>query len=131
MKTRLIYGQKVCEYSDEFISENWNKVINGVLVSEWELIDYVPNNEVQVIVPPISKKQRFKLALLKLFGITNDQVLSVIEQIPDNYKKESIKILWIDSDFYERADENLNSLAKGIFKLTDEQIDQIFIIANQ
>jgi len=83
------------------------------------------------IVPQTASKQRFKLALLKLYGITNDQVLSVIEQIQDSYKREAIKILWLDSDFYERIDENLNSLAKGVFKLTDEQIDQLFITANQ
>jgi hypothetical protein len=69
--------------------------------------------------------------LLKLYGITNDQVLSVIEQIPDAYIREAIKILWLDSDFYERTDENLNSFAKGVFKLTDEQIDELFIESNK
>jgi hypothetical protein len=83
------------------------------------------------LIPQTASKQRFKLALLKLHGITNDQVLSVIEQIPDAYKREAIKILWLDSDFYERADENLNSLAKGVWKLTDDQIDQIFIESNK
>jgi hypothetical protein len=83
------------------------------------------------LIPQTASKQRFKLALLKLHGITNSQVLSVIEQIPDAYKREAIKILWLDSDFYERADENLNSLAKGVFKLTDEQIDELFIESNK
>ena len=83
------------------------------------------------LIPQIAQKQRFKLALLKLHGITNAQVLSVIEQITDTYKREAIKILWLDSDFYERVDENLNSLAKGVFKLTDQQIDQLFITANE
>ena len=83
------------------------------------------------IVPQTASKQRFKLSLLKLYGITNDQVLSVIEQIPDAYKREAIKILWLDSDFYERTDENLNSLAKGVWKLTDEQINEVFIKSNE
>lgn len=37
MKTRVINKQNAGNYTDEFIEQNKDKVINGVLVSEWDL----------------------------------------------------------------------------------------------
>ena len=38
MKTRVINKQNAGNYTDEFIEQNKDKVVNGVLVSEWELV---------------------------------------------------------------------------------------------
>ena len=43
MKARVINGQYQGAYSNDFIQKNYNKVINGQLVSEWELTEILPN----------------------------------------------------------------------------------------
>ena len=43
MKARVINGQYQGTYSNDFIQKNYNKVINSQLVSEWELTDVLPN----------------------------------------------------------------------------------------
>lgn len=43
MKIRIINGYFQGVYSDEFLSENANKVINGQLVSDWQTTEIIPN----------------------------------------------------------------------------------------
>lgn len=45
MKARILNTQFNGIYTDDFILNNWNKVINGQLVSEWELTENLPTEE--------------------------------------------------------------------------------------
>lgn len=43
MKARILNNEFKGVYTDTFITENINKVVNGQLVSEWELTEVLPN----------------------------------------------------------------------------------------
>jgi hypothetical protein len=43
MKARIFNNQFIGFYTDDFINQNLDNIINGQLVSEWQLTDILPN----------------------------------------------------------------------------------------
>ena len=53
MKARLINDFYAGTYKDNWLAQNQNKVVNGVLVSDWVLIDTIPTrNELNTLISP-------------------------------------------------------------------------------
>lgn len=97
-----------------------------------EQTDYVTDEELKELrrtsIPQTASKMRFFLSLLNI-GITRAMVYDVINQIPDENLKEIVLIKFDLSQEFDRQDEHLNMLA-GIFNITQEQLDNLFIEAN-
>lgn len=79
-------------------------------------------------IPQTASKMRFFLALFNI-GITRAMVYATIDQISDENLKETILIKFDLSQEFDRNDEHLNMLA-GIFNITQEQLDSLFIESN-
>ena len=50
MKVRIVNNEFQGIYTNDFIKNNFNNIINGQLVSEWELTDILPN---ETLLKPI------------------------------------------------------------------------------
>lgn len=77
-------------------------------------------------VPVKVKKADFKLALIKA-GISTSDVTNFIYNIPESLDKDKIIILWEDTEEFFRDDKVLNDMAP-LFNITQEQLDQIFLL---
>jgi hypothetical protein len=151
MKTRVINKQPNGNYTDDFILDNFDKIINGQLVSEWELADLynkdfinpfwngtewvesATSEEIEAhqrsLIPQTAKNMKFRLALIKV-GISINAINQAINAMPESPQKEQIQTLWDFADFFERTDATLISMAQ-ILGITNEQLDNFFIISNQ
>ncbi len=70
MKTRVINKQNAGNYTEEFIEQNKDKVINGSLVSEWELVTEYKAN----FIKPIYENGEW------VEGVTPEEILKQKEQ---------------------------------------------------
>jgi len=80
-------------------------------------------------IPQTASKMRFFLALYNI-GITRTMVYDVINQIQDADLKEIVLIKFDLSQEFDRYDEHLILIAQQ-FGITDKQLDDLFIEANQ
>jgi hypothetical protein len=80
-------------------------------------------------VPQTASKMRFFLELFNI-GITRTMVYDEINKIQDSNLKEVILIKFDLSQEFERNDVHLNLLA-GQFNISDKQLDELFIKANE
>lgn len=98
-----------------------------------EPVDYITPEELEELrrtsIPQTASKMRFFLALFNI-GITRAMVYDVINQMTDENLKEIILIKFDLSQEFDRQDEHLNMLA-GIFNITQQQLDELFIQSNQ
>ena len=104
-------------------------LINDIVTKE--VVEF-SEEELQAIedakVPIQVKNMKFRLALIKS-GIMPSSIDSIITQMPEGAMKENIFTLWNFADYLERNDVSLNYMA-GQFNITNEQLDNLFIIAN-
>ena len=114
--------------SQKIIGENFLKPIleNGIVV-EGATPEEIAESEKE-IVPEKVKKSNFKLALIKV-GISTSVITEAIYAMPASLQKDKIIILWEDTDVFYRKDESLNEMAPS-FNITQEQLDQLFILAD-
>ena len=114
--------------SQKIIGENFLKPIleNGIVV-EGATTEEIAESEKE-IVPEKVKKSNFKLALIKV-GISTSVITEAIYAMPASLQKDKIIILWEDTDVFYRKDESLNEMAPS-FNITQEQLDQLFILAD-
>jgi hypothetical protein len=98
-----------------------------------ETTDLYSDEELEQIhkesIPQTASKMRFFLALYNI-GITRTMVYEVINQIQDADLKEIILIKFDLSQEFDRSDEHLILMAQQ-FGITDKQLDDLFIEANQ
>lgn len=146
MKARIINGNDLADiYTEEFLVERWDTVVNGQLVSEWELTEILPNPEwkqpkwngvdwfeayVEVILVP---EEISKMALsLELFdrGITDQDIFDDIDSVPNSIfplvEKERAKIKYITARSFVRSNMEVNLVAT-MEGLSQNDVDQIFI----
>ncbi len=145
-KTRIISGTDWGgNFTEDFLIQNSDLVINGQLVSDWELTEILPNlvlkkpnwngtewieSYVEVIVAPEEiSAMDLKLQLFDL-GIIDQDIFDDIDSIPDSMfplpKKQKAKIKYLTAAKFERSNADLNLVAT-MEGLTQQQIDQIFI----
>lgn len=65
------------------------------------------------------------VALYALRGITEDDVLAAIEQIPDSIQRYTTKIGYQRATVWERNSTTMQALAK-LLQLTSESLDELF-----
>jgi len=98
-----------------------------------ETTDLYSDEELEQIhkesIPQTASKMRFFLALYNI-GITRTMVYEVINQIQDADLKEIILIKFDLSQEFDRSDEHLILMAQQ-FQITDKQLDDLFVEANQ
>lgn len=80
------------------------------------------------IVPQKAPKANIKLAMIDC-GISTALVDNYIEAMPPSLEKDEISVLWFETDYFERDNERLNSMAH-LFKISQEILDNLFILAN-
>ena len=132
-------------YSDEFLLDNKDNIVNGKLVSEWVLTDVLPNPThikpewngsfwyeayVEVIeVPQEISKMALSLRLLER-NISDQDIFDDIDSIPDSMfpplEKAKAKVKYITARTFQRHDADLNLVAT-MEGLSQDDVDQIFI----
>jgi hypothetical protein len=155
MKARIVNNKLSGIYTNDFLIQNKDKVINGQLVSEWQLTEVLPSEGLlkptwngtewiegataeeieqanKPIVPETISAMRLKLQLFDL-GITDQDVFDDIDSIPESMfsteDKEKAKIKYKTATQFERTNGELNFVAT-MEGLSQEQLDQIFINGN-
>ncbi len=89
----------------------------------------IENELIEIPIPQTAKNMRFRLALIKS-GISLKAINDAINLLPDGVQKEQIQTLWEFADFFERTDATFISMAQSL-GITNEQLDNFFIISNQ
>ena len=155
MLSRILNNEFQGIYTSDFIDQNQDKVINGQLVSEWQLTEVLPSENLlkpiwngtewvegatpeeiaeanKPIVPQTISAMRLKLQLFDI-GITDQDIFDDIDSIPEvmfsTADKEKAKIMYKTAITFERTNGELNFVAT-MEGLTQEQIDEIFINGN-
>lgn len=102
-------------------------LVNGIIIesaNQQEIDDYRKSQ-----VPQTASKMRFFLELFNI-GINRTMVYDEINKIQDADLKEIILIKFDLSQEFERNDVHLNLLAAQ-FNISDKQLDELFIKANE
>jgi hypothetical protein len=90
----------------------------------WELTDAEPPPIVPVkFVPEFITKYQAKMALLEY------DLFDQVEEYVKNSDNTALKISWYDATNFYRDNQFISSLAEQ-FGLTQEQVDDLFILAN-
>lgn len=95
---------------------------------EYETIEFEIEAE-KPIVPQIITRRQFKIALAVL-GKNEEDILNGINQLPEPTKTIA-RISYTEAGTFERNNAELIFVGKTFLQMTDEQIDNVFIIGNQ
>lgn len=102
-----------------------NEIIESETSITYAVVD-LTDAELEALIPNQISKLNFKIGLLTNHGITNAQVQAFFDTIPNEMTRESLHLLWFESSFFERDDENLINFAPAL-GLTDQDLKNIFI----
>jgi hypothetical protein len=80
------------------------------------------------IVPEVITRRQFKIALAVL-GKNEQDILNGINQLPEPNKTIAM-ISYTEAGTFERNNPELIFVAKTFLQMTDDQIDEVFIIGN-
>ena len=145
-------------FTDDFLLQNSNLVINGQLVSEWVLTDVLPNpthkkpewngsewieSYIEVIeVPQQLSRMKFEIQLyitttvrdennnIVQLGKTFQDIIDYIDSLQmSNFYKNLLKMRLLSCVTLERDNDDLNALAPGM-GISQAQLDEIFINGN-
>ena len=145
-------------YSDEFLIDNKDNVVNGQLVSEWFLTDVFPSHEFkkpkwngsewiesyveEIVVPEEISRMKFEIQLYITTTIRdeNNNILQLGKNFQDiidyidslqmsNFYKNLLKMRLLSCVTLERDNDYLNALAPGM-GISQAQLDEIFINGN-
>lgn len=83
----------------------------------------------RLLVPQIITRRQFKIALAVL-GKNENDILNGISQLPEPTKTIAT-ISYTEAGTFERNNPELIFVGKTFLQMTDEQIDNIFIIGSQ
>lgn len=81
------------------------------------------------IVPEIITRRQFKIALAVL-GKNENDILNGISQLPEPTRTIAT-ISYTEAGTFERSNPELIFVGKTFLQMTDEQIDNIFIVGSQ
>ena len=80
-------------------------------------------------VPQIITRRQFKIALA-ILGKNEQDIISGINQLPEPTKTIAL-ISYTEAGTFERTNPELIFVGKTFLQMTDEQIDNIFIVGSQ
>jgi hypothetical protein len=83
----------------------------------------------QSLVPQIITRRQFKIALAVL-GKNENDILNGINQLPEPTKTIAL-ISYTEAGTFERSNPELIFVGKTFLQMTDEQIDNVFVIGSQ
>jgi hypothetical protein len=83
----------------------------------------------RLLVPQIITRRQFKIALAVL-GKNEQDILNGISQLPEPTKTITT-ISYTEAGTFERTNPELIFVGKTFMQMTDEQIDNIFIVGSQ
>lgn len=81
------------------------------------------------IVPEIITRRQFKIALAVL-GKNENDILNGINQLPEPTRTIAL-ISYTEAGTFERSNPELIFVGKTFLQMTDEQIDNVFIVGSQ
>jgi hypothetical protein len=81
------------------------------------------------LVPQVITRRQFKIALAVL-GKNENDILNGINQLPEPTKTIAT-ISYTEAGTFERSNPELIFVGKTFLQMTDEQIDNIFIVGSQ
>jgi hypothetical protein len=100
MKARILNNELTGIYTNDFISKNLDKVINGQLVSEWELTEILPSEN---LLKPLWKGTTW------IEGATPEEITEQENQQKQELKRQAheelLKTDWYVVRFVERGIE--------------------------
>jgi hypothetical protein len=83
----------------------------------------------QSLVPQIITRRQFKIALAVL-GKNEEDILNGINQLPEPTRTIAL-ISYTEAGTFERSNAELIFVGKTFLQMTDEQIDNVFVIGSQ
>jgi hypothetical protein len=83
----------------------------------------------RLLVPQIITRRQFKIALAVL-GKNENDILNGISQLPEPTRTIAL-ISYTEAGTFERSNPELIFVGKTFLQMTDEQIDNIFIVGSQ
>ena len=83
----------------------------------------------QSLIPQIITRRQFKIALAVL-GKNENDILNGINQLPEPTKTIAL-ISYTEAGTFERSNPELIFVGKMFLQMTDEQIDNIFVVGSQ
>lgn len=92
--------------------------------TEQEIAEYQ-----KALVPQVLTRRQFKLALAVL-GKTESDILNGINQLSEPTKTIAL-ISYTEAGTFERTNPELIFVGKTFLQMTDEEIDNIFVVGNQ
>ena len=91
--------------------------------------EWIEGEPLPIEVPQVITRRQFKIALAVL-GKNENDILNGINQLPEPTKTIA-RISYTEAGTFERNNPELIFVGKTFLQMTDEQIDEIFIIGNQ
>ncbi|WP_445720214.1 hypothetical protein [Flavobacterium sp.] len=154
MKARIFNDNFFGIYTNDYIEKNKDKIVNGELVSNWQLTEILPNESLiksiwnngwiegatpeeiaeanKPIVPCSISRMRLKLELFER-NITVEDIVDTITSIPSavfsEAEKQKALIKFQEATSYDRYNADLNLIAT-LMGLSQEDLDEIFINGN-
>ena len=95
---------------------------------DYETIEVIPQEEI-IQVPEILTRRQFKIALA-ILGKNEQDIISGINQLPEPTKTIAL-ISYTEAGTFERTNPELIFVGKTFLQMTDEQIDNIFVVGSQ
>lgn len=150
MKARILNSEFQGIYTNDFISKNLDKVINGQLVSEWQLTDVLPSENLlkpqwngtewtesatpeeleafeNAQIPTRAKNWQIREALIELYGVGIIATIdTAIENLPDP-PKTIVCQMWNFREDMSRTNEYVNMLGQAL----NIDIKETWKLANQ
>jgi hypothetical protein len=81
------------------------------------------------LVPQVITRRQFKIALA-ILGKNENDILNGINQLPEPTKTIAL-ISYTEAGTFERTNPELIFVGKTFLQMTDEQIDNVFVVGNQ
>jgi hypothetical protein len=116
---------------DELVTENFVSAYYNFEAKEFyegateeEIAEYQKN-----LVPQIITRRQFKIALA-ILGKNENDILNGISQLPEPTRTIAT-ISYTEAGTFERSNPELIFVGKTFLQMTDEQIDNVFVIGSQ
>ena len=116
---------------DELVTENFVSAFYNFETKEFyegatpeEIAEYEKS-----LIPQVITRRQFKIALA-ILGKNEQDILNGINQIPEPTKTIAL-ISYTEAGTFERSNPELIFVGKTFLQMTDEQIDNIFVVGSQ
>jgi len=111
-------------YLGGLVKEFWNGSAWIESATEEEITEYQRG-----LVPQVITRRQFKIALAVL-GKNENDILNGISQLPEPTRTIAT-ISYTEAGTFERTNPELIFVGKTFLQMTDEQIDNVFVIGSQ